>query len=140
LTLSQKVPVTGAIIVTTPQDIALIDAKKAIEMFTKVEVPVLGIVENMAVYICSECGHQEHLFGAEGGARMADQYGVPLLGALPLDLSIRENADAGTPTVASQPESQIAGLYGDIATDVIAALQAVDEISASLPTITIKND
>lgn len=101
LTLSQRVPVTGAVIVTTPQDIALIDAKKGLKMFEKVGVPILGIVENMAVHVCSNCGHAEHIFGAEGGARMAAQYGTELLAALPLAMSIRAQADSGTPTVAA---------------------------------------
>src|SRR5512144_2338158 len=101
LTLSQKVPVTGAVIVTTPQDIALIDARKGLKMFEKVNVPVLGVVENMSVHVCSNCGHVEHLFGAGGGARMAAQYGVELLGELPLDVRVREEADGGAPTVAA---------------------------------------
>lgn len=105
LTLSQKIPVAGAVIVTTPQDIATLDARKALKMFEKVEVPVLGVVENMAVHTCSNCGHVEHLFGQGGGERMAEQYGVPLLGSLPLQIDIREQGDAGTPIVEAQPES-----------------------------------
>ncbi len=140
LTLSQKVPVTGAVIVTTPQDIALIDARKAIEMFSKVEVPVLGIVENMAVHICSSCGHQEHIFGAEGGERMAEQFGVPLLGALPLDLSIRENSDSGVPTVVSQPDSAIAAMYDEIAEAVVASLEKQNAAPVEMPTISISDD
>lgn len=140
LTLSQKVPVTGAVVVTTPQDIALIDARKAIEMFTKVEVPVLGIVENMAVHVCSQCGHQEHIFGAEGGERMAEQYGVPLLGSLPLDLSIRENSDLGAPTVVSQPDSAISASYSDIAAAVISSVSDLEQNPPAVPTITIKDD
>ena len=140
LTLSQKVPVTGAVIVTTPQDIALIDGRKAIEMFSKVEVPVLGIVENMAVHICSSCGHQEHIFGTEGGGGMAEQYGIPLLGVLPLDLSIRENSDSGTPTVVSQPDSTIAIMYGNIAEAVVASLGVHSASSSDIPTINISDD
>ena len=111
LTLSQKIPVAGAVIVTTPQDIATLDARKALKMFEKVEVPVLGIVENMAVHTCSSCGHVEHLFGEGGGQRMAEQYGVPLLGSLPLDIGIREQGDVGTPIVAAAPESAAAQAY-----------------------------
>ena len=108
LTLAQKIPVAGAVIVTTPQDIATLDAKKALKMFEKVEVPVLGIVENMAVHTCSNCGQVEHLFGEGGGERMAAQYGVPLLGSLPLEIGIREQGDAGTPITAAAPESSAA--------------------------------
>ncbi|WP_017915197.1 iron-sulfur cluster carrier protein ApbC [Xanthomonas sacchari] len=111
LTLAQKIPVAGAVIVTTPQDIATLDAKKALKMFEKVEVPVLGIVENMAVHTCSQCGHVEHLFGEGGGQRMAQQYGVPLLGSLPLAIAIREQGDAGTPVVAAAPDSAAAQAY-----------------------------
>jgi ATP-binding protein involved in chromosome partitioning len=111
LTLAQKIPVAGAVIVTTPQDIATLDAKKALKMFEKVEVPVLGIVENMAVHTCSQCGHVEHLFGEGGGQRMAQQYGVPLLGSLPLAIAIREQGDAGTPIVAAAPDSAAAQAY-----------------------------
>ncbi len=103
LTLCQRVPVSAALIVTTPQDIALLDARKGLKMFEKVEVPVLGIVENMAMHICSNCGHEEHVFGSGGGARMSQEYSVPLLGSLPLDIHIREQADGGTPTVAADP-------------------------------------
>jgi len=111
LTLAQKIPVAGAVIVTTPQDIATLDAKKALKMFEKVEVPVLGIVENMAVHTCTQCGHVEHLFGEGGGQRMAQQYGVPLLGSLPLAIAIREQGDAGTPVVAAAPDSAAALAY-----------------------------
>ncbi len=111
LTLSQKIPVAGAVIVTTPQDIATLDARKALKMFEKVDIAVLGIVENMAVHVCSNCGHAEHLFGEGGGARMAEQYGVPLLGSLPLDVSIREQGDAGQPVVVAAPESAAAQAY-----------------------------
>jgi len=111
LTLSQKIPVAGAVIVTTPQDIATLDARKALKMFEKVDIAVLGIVENMAVHVCSKCGHAEHLFGEGGGQRMAAQYGVPLLGSLPLDISIREQGDAGQPVVVAAPESAAAQAY-----------------------------
>ncbi len=111
LTLSQKIPVAGAVIVTTPQDIATLDARKALKMFEKVDIAVLGIVENMAVHVCSNCGHAEHLFGEGGGARMAAQYGVPLLGSLPLDVSIREQGDAGQPVVVAAPDSAAAQAY-----------------------------
>ncbi len=111
LTLSQRVPVSGAVIVTTPQDIALADARKGLKMFEKVNVPVLGIVENMSVHICANCGHEEHIFGAGGGARMAQQYGVQLLGELPLDARIRAEADGGRPTVVAAPESPRAAAY-----------------------------
>ena len=109
LTLSQQVPVSGAVIVTTPQDIALLDAKKGLQMFRKVSVPVLGIVENMSTHVCSHCGHEEPLFGSGGGRRMAEEYGVTLLGQVPLDLSIREQTDSGTPTVVAAPDSVQAG-------------------------------
>ena len=122
LTLSQKVPVAGAVIVTTPQDIALLDARKALRMFEKVEVPVLGIVENMATHVCSHCGHEEHIFGAGGGARMAEQYGVPYLGSLPLDIRIREQADGGTPTVVAMPDSDLAARYREIARNAAGRL------------------
>ncbi|HFC54460.1 MAG TPA: iron-sulfur cluster carrier protein ApbC [Gammaproteobacteria bacterium] len=122
LTLAQKVPVSGAIIVTTPQEIALLDARKGLKMFEKVGVPVLGVVENMSTHVCSACGHEEHIFGAGGGASMARQHGVALLGSLPLDLSIREHTDGGTPTVAADPESRLSGIYRDIARRASAQL------------------
>ncbi|WP_312346419.1 iron-sulfur cluster carrier protein ApbC [Stenotrophomonas acidaminiphila] len=122
LTLAQKIPVAGAVIVTTPQDIATLDARKALKMFEKVEVPVLGIIENMAVHTCSSCGHVEHLFGEGGGQRMAAQYGVPLLGSLPLEIGIREQGDAGTPIVAAAPDSAAAKAY------VAAAQRMVEEL------------
>ena len=124
LTLAQKAQVSGAVIVTTPQDIALLDAKKGIKMFLKVKIPVLGIVENMAVHICSECGHSEAIFGDGGGASVAEQYETKLLGSLPLDRSIRENGDAGLPSVVSDAQGQIAQYYGEIARSVIAELEA----------------
>ena len=111
LTLSQRVPLTGAVIVTTPQDIALLDAKKGIKMFEKVGVPILGIVENMAVHVCENCGHVEHIFGEEGGKRLAAEYKMDYLGALPLNLSIRVQADSGRPTVVSDPDGEIAAIY-----------------------------
>jgi ATP-binding protein involved in chromosome partitioning len=140
LTLAQRVPVSGAVIVTTPQDIATLDARKALQMFAKVEVPVLGIVENMAVHVCSNCGHSEHVFGAGGGERMAAQYDVPLLGALPLDIRIREQADSGTPTVALDPESPLSLAYRDIARRTAArlSLQARNKAIA-FPNIVIQN-
>jgi len=140
LTLAQRVPVSAAIIVTTPQDIALLDAKKALKMFEKVEVPVLGIVENMAVHVCSNCGHAEHVFGAGGGEKMAAQYGVPLLGSLPLDIGIREQADSGTPTVVAQPDSAITAIYRQIARQAAArlSLQSKNK-SISFPSIVIQN-
>ncbi|MBD9468288.1 iron-sulfur cluster carrier protein ApbC [Pseudoxanthomonas sp. PXM01] len=122
LTLAQKIPVAGAVIVTTPQDIATLDAKKALKMFEKVEVPVLGIVENMAVHTCSSCGHVEHLFGQGGGERMAAQYGVPLLGSLPLDIAIREQGDAGRPVVVAAPDSAVAQAYRQTARVMAATL------------------
>jgi ATP-binding protein involved in chromosome partitioning len=122
LTLSQRVPVAGAVIVTTPQDIALADARKGLKMFEKVSVPVLGIVENMSVHICSNCGHSEHIFGTGGGARMAQEYGVRLLGELPLDVHIREEADGGTPTVVAAPASPRARPYFEMARRTAAAL------------------
>lgn len=111
LTMAQKIPVAGAVVVTTPQDIATLDARKALKMFEKVEVPVLGLVENMAVHVCSNCGHVEHLFGEGGGARMASQYDVPLLGSLPLDIAVREQGDVGRPIVTSDPDSDSARAY-----------------------------
>jgi ATP-binding protein involved in chromosome partitioning len=138
LTLSQRVPMTGAVIVTTPQDIALLDAKKGIKMFEKVNVPILGIVENMAVHVCSQCGHIEHIFGADGGRKMAADYGMTYLGALPLDMQIRLQADRGQPTVVADPEGKNAGLYKALARQV--ALQIADkakDFSSKFPTITI---
>ena len=136
LTLAQRVPVSGAVIVTTPQDIALLDARKALRMFEKVEVPVLGLLENMAVHVCSNCGHAEHVFGEGGGQRMSAQYGVPLLGSLPLELSIREHGDAGTPVVVGQPGSPAAKAYRTAARQVAAHLamrpRVTPSISASL--------
>jgi ATP-binding protein involved in chromosome partitioning len=125
LTLSQKVPVVGAVIVTTPQDLALLDARKGLRMFEKVNVPVLGVIENMAIHVCSQCGHAEHIFGEGGGQRMADQYKVSWLGALPLTMAIRVDADAGRPTVLSAPTSEAAKLYGEIAARMAAKVAAL---------------
>ncbi len=122
LTLSQRVPVAGAVIVTTPQDIALIDARKGIEMFRKVDIPVLGVVENMSAFRCPECGHESPIFGAAGGGRIAEECAVPLLARLPLTMAIREQADGGMPTVAKDPDGEIAGLYRDAARHMTAEL------------------
>jgi len=140
LTLAQKVPVTGAVIVTTPQDIALIDARKGLKMFEKVSVPIVGIVENMAVHICSKCGHAEHIFGEGGAERMCRDYKVPFLGSLPLDIRIRENADSGRPTVVADPDGAIAQVYKEIArkTAVFVA-QKAEDFSAKFPSIVIQN-
>lgn len=124
LTLAQKIPVAGAVIVTTPQEIATLDARKSLRMFEKVEVPVLGLVENMAVHVCSNCGHAEHLFGHGGGERMAAQYGIPLLGSLPLEIGIREQGDAGVPIVVAKPDSAAAQAYRDTARRTAEALSA----------------
>nr|WP_225540448.1 iron-sulfur cluster carrier protein ApbC [Xanthomonas sp. XNM01] len=136
LTLAQKIPVAGAVIVTTPQEIATLDARKALKMFEKVNVPVLGIVENMAMHVCSSCGHVEHLFGSGGGVAMAEQYGVPLLGSLPLDVRIREQGDAGTPIVVAEPDSALAQAYRATAQTMAVHLaqrpRAAIPISASL--------
>jgi ATP-binding protein involved in chromosome partitioning len=138
LTLSQRVPLTGAVIVTTPQDIALIDARKAIKMFEKVGVPILGVVENMSVHVCSNCGHVEHIFGAEGGRRMAEEYKVDYLGALPLNLRIREDADGGRPTVVAEPDGAIAATYREVARAVaIRIASKAKDFSAKFPTITV---
>ncbi len=140
LTLCQRVPLAGAVIVTTPQDIALLDARKALKMFEKVEVPVLGVVENMATHICSQCGHEEHIFGAGGGERMAAQYDVPMLGALPLDIRIREQTDSGKPTVVAMPDSDIAGSYRAIARRTAALLSTrARNKSLGFPEIVVQN-
>jgi ATP-binding protein involved in chromosome partitioning len=140
LTLCQRVPVSGAIIVTTPQDIALLDARKGLKMFEKVDVPVLGIVENMATHICSQCGHEEHVFGSGGGARMSHDYHVPLLGSLPLDIRIREQADSGTPTVAADPTGKVAAAYREIARKTAAQLSLhARSKSIQFPKIVIQN-
>ncbi|MGJ7557111.1 iron-sulfur cluster carrier protein ApbC [Variovorax sp. GB1R11] len=141
LTLSQRVPMTGAVIVTTPQDIALLDAKKGIKMFEKVGVPILGIVENMAVHICSNCGHAEHIFGADGGKKMAAEYQMEYLGALPLDIKIRLQADSGAPTVVSEPDSDVAVLYKDVARRVAVGIaEKAKDFSSKFPTISISKN
>ncbi len=138
LTLSQRVPMTGAIIVTTPQDIALLDAKKGIKMFEKVGVPILGIVENMAVHVCSQCGHVEHIFGTDGGKKMAAEYGMDYLGALPLNMQIRLQADSGKPTVVADPEGEVAAIYKAVARQVAVSIAARNkDFSSKFPTITI---
>ncbi len=140
LTLAQKVPVTGAVIVTTPQDIALIDARKGLKMFDKVGVPIVGIVENMAIHVCSQCGHAEHIFGEGGAQRMCNDYKVPFLGALPLDIHIREQADSGRPTVVSDPDGKIAAVYKEIARKVaVFVAQKAEDFSAKFPNIVVQN-
>jgi ATP-binding protein involved in chromosome partitioning len=141
LTLSQRVPMTGAVVVTTPQDIALLDAKKGIKMFEKVGVPILGIVENMAVHVCSNCGHVEHIFGADGGKKMAADYKMDYLGALPLNMQIRLQADSGKPTVVSDPDSEVAALYKDVARKVAVSIAAKNkDFSSKFPSITISKN
>jgi ATP-binding protein involved in chromosome partitioning len=136
LTLSQQVPVNGAVVVTTPQDIALLDARRGIEMFRRVEVPVLGVIENMSLHQCSKCGHTEHLFGEGGGDRIAAEYETELLGALPLDLSIRHQTDIGKPTVINDPDGSIAQSYRDIARRTGARLALFAERDGSSNLIT----
>ena len=141
LTLSQRVPMTGAVIVTTPQDIALIDARKAVTMFEKVGVPILGVVENMAVHVCSYCGHAEHIFGEGGGKRYAQEKGIEYLGALPLAMHIREQADSGKPTVVADPESEAAKIYMSVARQVaIRIASRAKDFSAKFPTITVSKN
>lgn len=141
LTLAQRVPLTGAVIVTTPQDIALIDAKRGIRMFEKVGVPLLGVVENMAMHVCTNCGHVEHIFGAEGGKKMAAELNIDYLGALPLSMGIRVQADSGTPTVASEPDGEIAGLYKAMARQVAVKIaQRSKDFSSKFPTITVSKE
>jgi ATP-binding protein involved in chromosome partitioning len=140
LTLAQKVPVSGSVIVTTPQDIALLDARKAVQMFRKVEMSVLGIVENMSTHICSQCGHEEPIFGAGGGTRMAEEYNVPLLGQLPLALRIREDLDRGMPTVVSEPASELTARYREVARKTAAILARTPRnLALNLPQINIRN-
>jgi ATP-binding protein involved in chromosome partitioning len=139
LTLSQRVPVSGAVIVTTPQDIALLDARKGLRMFQKVEVPVLGVVENMSTHVCSNCGHEEHIFGAGGGRRMAEQFHVELLAELPLDIRIREQADGGKPTVVAEPESALGRAYIDFARRTAARLAVSGASGSAFPTIEIED-
>jgi ATP-binding protein involved in chromosome partitioning len=141
LTLSQKVPVTGAVIVTTPQDIALLDARKGLKMFEKVGIPILGVVENMSTHICSNCGHAEQIFGAGGGAKMCADYGVEFLGALPLTMAIREQADSGTPTVVADPDGPVAAIYKEIARKIaVKVAQQAKDMTGKFPSIVIKND
>lgn len=141
LTLSQRVPMTGAVIVTTPQDIALLDARKAVAMFEKVGVPILGLVENMAVHVCSNCGHVEHIFGEGGGKRYAGERGIDYLGALPLDIAIREQADSGKPTVVADPDGKLAGLYKDVARQVaVKVATKAKDFTAKFPTITVSKN
>lgn len=141
LTLSQTVPVTGAVVVTTPQDIALLDAKKGLRMFQKVNVPILGLVENMAMFKCPKCGHLEHIFGEGGAHRMSEQYGVEVLGQLPLDPAIREQADSGEPSVIAQPEGDAARIYRSIAMKVAAAIaKTAKDMSLKMPSVKVVND
>jgi ATP-binding protein involved in chromosome partitioning len=140
LTLAQKVPVTGAVIVTTPQDIALIDARKGLKMFEKVGVPIVGIVENMSIHVCSNCGHAEHIFGEGGAQKMCRDYDVPFLGGLPLDIRIREQADSGRPSVVADPDGPLAQAYKAIARKVaIFVAQKAEDFSARFPNIVIQN-
>ncbi|ODU62116.1 MAG: ATP-binding protein [Lautropia sp. SCN 66-9] len=139
LTLAQKIPVTGAIIVTTPQDIALLDARKGLKMFEKVGIPILGIVENMAMHVCSNCGHTEHIFGAGGGERMAKEYDVEYLGGLPLDIKIREQTDSGKPTVVAEPDGPIAAIYKQIARRVAVRIaDRARDMSLKMPSIVVQ--
>ena len=141
LTLAQKVPVTGAIIVTTPQDIALMDAKKGLKMFEKVDIKILGIVENMSTHICSQCGHEEHIFGSGGGEKMCSDYNVEFLGSLPLDIRIREQADSGNPTVVADPDGQIAKVYKQIARRIAVKIaEMAQDHSAVFPKIVVQNN
>jgi len=140
LSLAQKVPVTGAVIVTTPQDIALIDARKGLKMFEKVNIPILGIVENMSIHVCSSCGHAEHIFGEGGGEKMCADYGVEFLGSLPLEMAIRQMADGGKPTVVGAPESKAAEIYRAIARRVaIRIAEKAKEMTSKFPNIVVQN-
>jgi ATP-binding protein involved in chromosome partitioning len=140
LTLSQQVPVTGSVIVTTPQDIALIDARKGFKMFEKVGVPIVGLVENMAIHVCSQCGHAEHIFGEGGAQKMAADFGVEVLGSLPLDIRIREQADSGRPTVVAEPEGEIAAIYRAIARKVAVRIaEKAKDMSLKMPAIKVQN-
>ena len=141
LTLSQRVPMTGAVIVTTPQDIALLDARKGVAMFEKVGVPILGVVENMAVHVCTNCGHVEHIFGEGGGKRYAAEKAIDYLGALPLNLQIRLQADNGKPTVVSDPDGEVAGIYKAVARQVAVKVAAkAKDFSSKFPSIKISKD
>ena len=140
LTLAQKVPVTGAVIVTTPQDIALIDARKGLKMFEKVGIPILGVVENMSVHVCPKCGHESHIFGAGGAERMCRDYGTELLGQLPLDESIQQHADSGKPTVVSDPEGKIAEIYRRIARRcAVKIAESQRDMTSKFPNIVVQN-
>ena len=140
LTLAQRVPVTGAVIVTTPQDIALMDARKGLKMFEKVNIPILGVVENMSLHICSKCGHEENIFGSGGGDRMSKDYGIDLLGSLPLDIAIREQADSGKPTVVADPDGRVAEIYRQIARRVAVKIaEKQQDHSAAFPKIVVQN-
>jgi ATP-binding protein involved in chromosome partitioning len=139
LTLAQRVPVSGAVIVTTPQDVALADARKGLEMFQKVNVPVLGIVENMSVHICSQCGHEEAVFGTQGGERLSRDYGLPLLGSLPLDIDVREHTDQGRPSVVADPDGAVARRFFDVAGRAAGELAAgAKDYSRLFPSITVE--
>jgi ATP-binding protein involved in chromosome partitioning len=141
LTLAQKIPVCGAVIVTTPQEVALLDARKAIEMFYKVKIPILGVVENMSVHVCSQCGYEESIFGLGGGQKIAEEYGIGLLGQLPLIKKIREQADSGCPTVVAEPGGAIASLYGGIAKKIAAKLtMQAKNYASKFPKIIIENN
>ena len=141
LTLSQRVPLTGAVIVTTPQDIALLDARKGIKMFEKVGVPLLGVIENMAMHVCTHCGHVEHIFGADGGKHMAADYQLDYLGALPLSMQIREQADSGTPTVVAAPDSEVAAIYKQVARSIAVKIaQQAKDFSSKFPTISVSSN
>jgi ATP-binding protein involved in chromosome partitioning len=141
LTLAQKVPVTGAVIVTTPQDIALIDAKKGLKMFEKVGIPILGVVENMSTHICSNCGHEEHIFGQGGAERMCREYGTELLGALPLDINIREQADSGKPTVVADPDGRAAEIYRAIARRLAVKIaESAKDMTSKFPNIVVSKN
>ncbi len=140
LTLSQTVPLTGAVIVTTPQDIALLDARKGVKMFEKVGVPILGVVENMSLHICSNCGHESHIFGSGGGQKMCEDFGVSFLGALPLEMQIREEADSGRPTVVADPDGRVAQIYRDIALKAAGCVAArAKDMSHKFPSIVVQN-
>ena len=140
LTLAQRVPVTGAVIVTTPQDIALMDARKGLKMFEKVNIPILGVVENMSLHICSKCGHEENIFGSGGGDRMSKDYGIDLLGSLPLDIKIREQADSGKPPVVADPDGRVAEIYREIARKVAVKIaEKQQDHSAAFPKIVVQN-
>lgn len=139
LTLAQRVPVSGAVVVTTPQDIALLDARKGLKMFEKVSVKVLGVVENMSTHVCAKCGHEEFIFGSGGGRRMAEQYGVTLLGQMPLDIRIREETDGGRPTVVADPDGPVGRAYLDMARRTAARLSVAATSGGAVPAITVED-